>query len=53
MIVGVAAGSLYAPMTASTARWSTRSHTRAAALVSAGLSFGSSTTCATTSRTGT
>jgi MFS family permease len=41
VIVGVAAGSLYAPMTATTTRWFTRHRTLAVALVSAGLSFGS------------
>jgi MFS family permease len=40
VIVGVAAGSLYAPMTATTTRWFTRHRTLAVALVSAGLSFG-------------
>jgi MFS family permease len=40
-IVGVAAGSFYAPMTAATARWFTRNRSLAVALVSAGLSFGS------------
>ncbi len=41
VIVGLAAGSLYAPMTATTTRWFTRNRTLAVALVSAGLSFGS------------
>ncbi|HXH84598.1 MAG TPA: MFS transporter [Candidatus Tectomicrobia bacterium] len=41
VIVGAAAGSLYAPMTATTTRWFTRNRTLAVALVSAGLSFGS------------
>jgi MFS family permease len=41
VIVGVAAGSLYAPITATTTRWFTRNRTLAVALVSAGLSFGS------------
>jgi MFS family permease len=41
VIVGLAAGSLYAPMTATTTRWFTRHRTLAVALVSAGLSFGS------------
>jgi MFS family permease len=41
VIVGVGAGSLYAPMTATTIRWFTRHRTLAVALVSAGLSFGS------------
>jgi len=40
VLVGVAAGSLYAPMTATTTRWFTRHRTLAVALVSAGLSFG-------------
>jgi MFS family permease len=40
VIVGVGAGSLYAPMTATTTRWFTRHRTLAVALVSAGLSFG-------------
>jgi MFS family permease len=40
-IVGVAAGSFYAPMTATTTRWFTRNRSLAVALVSAGLSFGS------------
>jgi MFS family permease len=41
VIVGLAAGSLYAPMTSTTTRWFTRNRTLAVALVSAGLSFGS------------
>jgi MFS family permease len=41
VIVGLAAGSLYAPMTATTTKWFTRNRTLAVALVSAGLSFGS------------
>jgi MFS family permease len=41
MIVGIAAGSLYGPITASTTRWFTEHRTLAVALVSAGLSFGS------------
>jgi MFS family permease len=41
VIVGVAAGSLYGPITATTTRWFTRNRTLAVALVSAGLSFGS------------
>jgi MFS family permease len=41
LIVGVAAGSLYGPITASTTRWFTEHRTLAVALVSAGLSFGS------------
>jgi MFS family permease len=40
-IVGVAAGSFYAPMTAATTRWFTRHRSLAVALVSAGLSMGS------------
>jgi MFS family permease len=40
-IVGVAAGSFYAPMTAATTRWFTRHRSLAVALVSAGLSVGS------------
>ena len=40
-IVGVAAGAFYAPMTAVTTRWFTRNRSLAVALVSAGLSFGS------------
>jgi MFS family permease len=40
-IVGVAAGAFYAPMTAVTTRWFTRHRSLAVALVSAGLSFGS------------
>ena len=40
-IVGLAAGSFYAPMTATTTRWFTRNRSLAVALVSAGLSFGS------------
>src|SRR5207237_1808611 len=41
VIVGVAVGSFYAPMTATTARWFTRHRSLAVALVSAGLSVGS------------
>jgi MFS family permease len=41
VIVGAAAASLYAPMTSMTTRWFTRNRTLAVALVSAGLSFGS------------
>ena len=41
VIVGLAAGSLYAPMVSTTTRWFTRNRTLAVALVSAGLSFGS------------
>ena len=40
-IVGLAAGSFYAPMTATTTRWFTHNRSLAVALVSAGLSFGS------------
>ncbi len=40
-IVGVAAASLYAPMTSATTQWFTQNRTLAVALVSAGLSFGS------------
>jgi MFS family permease len=40
-IVGVASGSFYAPMTAATTRWFTRHRSLAVALVSAGLSVGS------------
>jgi MFS family permease len=41
VIVGVASGSFYAPLTATTARWFTRHRSLAVALVSAGLSVGS------------
>jgi MFS family permease len=41
VLVGAAAASLYAPMTSTTTRWFTRHRTLAVALVSAGLSFGS------------
>ena len=41
VIVGLAAGSFYTPMTAATTRWFTRHRTLAVALVSAGLSVGS------------
>jgi MFS family permease len=41
IIVGVASGSFYAPMTAATAKWFTRNRSLAVALVSAGLSVGS------------
>jgi MFS family permease len=44
VIVGFAAGSLYAPMTATTTRWFTRHRSLAVALVSAGLGLGSTTT---------
>jgi sugar phosphate permease len=40
-IVGVASGSFYAPMTSTTTRWFTRHRSLAVALVSAGLSVGS------------
>src|SRR6185369_10395687 len=40
-VVGVASGSFYAPMTATTAKWFTRNRSLAVALVSAGLSVGS------------
>src|SRR5207302_9420015 len=41
MIVGLAAGSFYTPVTATTSRWFTRNRSLAVALVSAGLSAGS------------
>jgi MFS family permease len=41
LLVGLAAGSFYAPMTAITTRWFTRNRTLAVALVSAGLGLGS------------
>jgi len=41
VIVGVASGSFYAPLTAATAKWFTRNRSLAVALVSAGLSVGS------------
>src|SRR5947207_147381 len=41
LIVGLAAGSFYTPMTATTSRWFTRHRSLAVALVSAGLSVGS------------
>jgi MFS family permease len=44
VVVGFAAGSLYVPMTATTARWFTRHRSLAVALVSAGLGLGSATT---------
>jgi MFS family permease len=44
VVVGFAAGSLYVPMTATTARWFTRHRSLAVALVSAGLGLGSTTT---------
>ena len=44
VIVGFAAGGLYAPLTATTTRWFTRHRSLAVALVSAGLGLGSTTT---------
>jgi MFS family permease len=44
VLVGLAAGSFYTPMTATTIRWFTRHRSLAVALVSAGVSLGSSTT---------
>jgi MFS family permease len=44
LVVGLAAGSLYAPMTATTTRWFTRQRSLAVALVSAGLGLGATTT---------
>jgi MFS family permease len=44
VIVGFAAGSLYAPLTATTTRWFTQHRSLAVALVSAGLGLGSTTT---------
>ena len=44
VMVGFAAGSLYAPLTATTTRWFTRHRSLAVALVSAGLGLGSTTT---------
>src|ERR671922_315513 len=43
IIVGVAAGSFYAPMTATTTRWFTQNRSLAVALVSSGLSLGTMT----------
>jgi MFS family permease len=40
VIVGIAAGSFYAPMTATTTHWFSRHRSLAVALVSAGVSFG-------------
>ena len=40
VLVGVAAGSFYAPMTATTTRWFTRHRSLAVALVSSGLGLG-------------
>jgi MFS family permease len=51
MVVGFAAGSLYAPMTATTTRWFTRHRSLAVALVSAGLGLGSTTTAPQALRT--
>ena len=44
VLVGLATGSFYTPMTATTVRWFTRHRSLAVALVSAGVSLGSSTT---------
>ncbi|HEV2054364.1 MAG TPA: MFS transporter [Methylomirabilota bacterium] len=43
VLVGVAAGSFYVPVTATTTRWFTRHRSLAVALVSAGISLGSAT----------
>jgi MFS family permease len=43
VVAGLAAGSFFAPMTATTTRWFTRNRSLAVALVSAGLSLGSTT----------
>ena len=43
VLVGVATGSFYVPMTATTTRWFTRHRSLAVALVSAGISLGSAT----------
>lgn len=43
VLVGVATGSFYVPMTATTTRWFTRHRSLAVALVSAGISVGSAT----------
>jgi MFS family permease len=43
VVVGLAAGSFYAPMTATTSQWFTRNRSLAVALVSAGLGLGSMT----------
>lgn len=43
VVVGVAAGSFYAPLTATTTRWFTQHRSLAVALVSAGIGLGSST----------
>src|SRR2546426_5032483 len=43
VLVGLAAGSFYTPLTATTTRWFTRNRSLAVALVSAGLGLGSTT----------
>ena len=43
VLVGLAAGSFYAPLTSSTTKWFTRNRSLAVALVSAGLGLGSTT----------
>src|SRR5262244_1613347 len=43
MIIGVAAGSFYAPLTASATRWFTRHRSLAVALISSGFAIGSAT----------
>jgi MFS family permease len=43
ILVGLAAGSFYAPLTATTTRWFTRNRSLAVALVSAGIGLGSMT----------
>jgi MFS family permease len=43
VLVGLAAGSFYTPLTAATTRWFTRNRSLAVALVSAGLGLGSTT----------
>ena len=43
VLVGLAAGSFYAPMTSATTRWFTRNRTLAVALVSSGMGLGSMT----------
>src|ERR1700737_4696561 len=43
MIIGVAAGSFYAPLTATATRWFTRHRSLAVALISAGFAVGSAT----------
>jgi MFS family permease len=42
-VVGLAAGSIYAPLTATTARWFTKHRSLAVALVAAGIGLGSTT----------